>query len=572
MGIELPGELAEVAEAVGLEWPQADEDALLEQAGAWREAERQLSALASEADVVASEALTALSGDAGELARRAWAGFADADTGQLVAAARGAGQAASRLEHAAAEIGAAKVEMVRQLVDAAKNRDAALAAADAGHPAAALGVDTVLTGLAANLGAVSDRLTTAIGPGDEGLAAATELVDPNPGAHLRTPLSLPVLSEVDGGAVLGTGPIALPPGEYQGLLPQGGFEDVPTPPSGLAAAMKTGPIGPLPISGTTAAAFAEAAGVPGAAQQVGAQQVAPQQAGVQPPVPPQQVVAQQAASHQQASPHQQGVGHQPVAAPQQPVRQPYYPPAYAPQQYPPPGAYQWGGHRPAQQYPYQPYPHPPQHQPHQPPQQPPLGTPRKERESIVALFLVHMFPIGHLPVASDRPARQLPLPARGFPPHDHPESHLIDTEEALAGVRAGRWRVAGPPGEPPALDPVVTEPDDQHPGDPATPDDRHPSDPATPPDWHPGDPVVLAEGTLIDRFGTVEGRIFAADGLPYHRRALPLSYFETGYRRYRVCRALPMWAGDDRYRALYSADELVTLGYLADITFERVEA
>ncbi|MDI5980175.1 hypothetical protein QDK53_28535, partial [Amycolatopsis magusensis] len=135
MGIELPSELAAVAAEVGLAWPQADEDALLEQAGAWREAERQLSALASEADVVASEALTALSGDAGELARRAWTGFADADTGQLVAAARGAGQAALRLEHAAAEIGAAKVEMVRQLVDAAKNRDAALAAADAGHPA-----------------------------------------------------------------------------------------------------------------------------------------------------------------------------------------------------------------------------------------------------------------------------------------------------------------------------------------------------------------------------------------------------------------------------------------------------
>ncbi|AXB47054.1 TNT domain-containing protein [Amycolatopsis albispora] len=510
MGIELPGELAEVAAAVGLAWPEADEDALLEQAGAWREAERQLSALASEADLVASEALTALSGEAGELARRAWAGFADADTGQLVAAARGAGQAALRLEHAAAEIGAAKVEMVRQLVDAAKNRDAALAAADAGHPAAALGVDTVLTGVAANLGAVADRLTTAIGPGGEGLAAVTELVDPNPGAHLATPVSLPVLSELDGVAeagAQGTGPIALPPGEYQGLLPQGGFEDVPTPPSGLAASMKTGPIGPLPVSGTTAAGFADAAPPP---------QFAPQPQQPVPPVPP-------------------------------PAQQPYYPPpAYPQQPYapPPPGAYQWGGQRPPHQQP-QHYPPPQQFQP-----PPPLGTPRKERESIVALFLVHMFPIGHLPVASDKPARQLPLPARGFPPHDHPESHLMDTTEALARVREGRWRVAGPPGEPPALDPVVAEIED----------------------WQPSDPVVLAEGKLLDRFGPVEGRVFAAEGTPYNRRGLPMSHYDTGYRRYRVLRPLPVWASGDRYCALYAADELVTLGYLADITFEGEQA
>ncbi|MFI6027794.1 TNT domain-containing protein [Amycolatopsis magusensis] len=502
MGIELPSELAAVAAEVGLAWPQADEDALLEQAGAWREAERQLSALASEADVVASEALTALSGDAGELARRTWAGFADADTGQLVAAARGAGQAALRLEHAAAEIGAAKVEMVRQLVDAAKNRDAALAAADAGHPAAALGVETVLTGVAANLGAVSDRLTTAIGPGGEAVAAApVELVDPNPGAHLPTPVSLPVLSgvalgdTVDGVADvsgMGTGPIALPPGEYQGLLPQGGFDDVPTPPSGLAASLKTGPIGPLPLSGTTAAGFADAA-----------PQMAPQQQFAPPPPVPQQ---------------------------------PYHPPPGAYPQQPYGGGYQqWGGQQPVQQQ-YQ-----------QPPQ---LGTPRKERESVVALFLVHMFPIGHLPVASDRPACQLPLPARGYPPHDHPESHLITSEDALSKVRGGLRRNATPPGEPPALDPVVAEIED----------------------WQPGEPVVVAEGTLLDRFGPVEGRIFAADGLPYARRSLPMAYFETGYRRYRVRRALPMWTSGDRYRALYSADELVTLGYLTDITFERQDA
>ena len=74
---------------------------------------------------------------------------------------------------------------------------------------------------------------------------------------------------------------------------------------------------------------------------------------------------------------------------------------------------------------------------------PPRGSPRTERGSVVALFLVHMFPIGHLPVAMDKPARQLPLPddPEGFPPNDHPDARLIFDDQALTNVTAGTQNI-----------------------------------------------------------------------------------------------------------------------------------
>ncbi|MER6892917.1 hypothetical protein ABT261_04335, partial [Amycolatopsis sp. NPDC000740] len=68
---------------------------------------------------------------------------------------------------------------------------------------------------------------------------------------------------------------------------------------------------------------------------------------------------------------------------------------------------------------------------------PPVGSPRTDRESVLALFAVHMFPLGHLPVAADRPDRQLPLPSGGDtegarrPLFDHPESALLDDTAVL---------------------------------------------------------------------------------------------------------------------------------------------
>lgn len=205
-----------------------------------------------------------------------------------------------------------------------------------------------------------------------------------------------------------------------------------------------------------------------------------------------------------------------------------------------------------------------------------------------------MFPIGHMPVATARPARQLPppspeydyAPGMRFEPHDHPESELIsDAETFPAEV------------EPPLADAVVDglavgydSLGDQNERDwdrrfvvragsgRATMDTEY----AWPPSelfpegaTAPGEPDVLEPGTVIDRFGTTEGRVFAADSTAFGRRSLPPSHLRAGYRRYQVLRPLPVWRGISaawfaqpgggvRYRTVYPAQDLVALGYLTE--------
>ncbi|NKQ59334.1 TNT domain-containing protein [Amycolatopsis sp. K13G38] len=695
MGIELPKELADVAAETGLSWPQADEDKMREQAAAWRDAHGKLTALAGEADKVAGGAIGAMTGPSAEAASKKWSGFVHPDNGHLTAAAAGAGDAADRLEHAAEQVGTAKVEMVRQLVDAAKNRDAAQAAASAGHPTALLGLDTVLRGTATNLSSLTQGLAGAVGPGGGAVSTLGNVVDPNPGArtehgqggllstvtglpgHLvsavdstvgattgpdgplgshgplgsngplgsdgplgeHSPLgdhgplgdqgplgglpqvsgppaadappahdlptppqgqpALPVAGQSAGGqptpfhpdpSAAGTGPIQVPqaPAHYGGLLQSGGFDDVPTPPSGI----------PPVHSGTVASGFTDAAYSP-----------PPQAPAAPPPVAP-------------PAPAQQPgyVAPPPYAASAPPPMAPGAappPPAagYAPRQAPPvlaPGGYvqrQPGMPYPAQSYapqqPQQPQPSPQDRPPRQdlPPKDlPPLGAPRRERESVVALFLVHMFPLGHLPVAADKPARQLPVPppevdyAPGlrFPPHDHPESGRFDSSGALEKVRDGYARLPTPPGEPPeelftGHDPLGGSHErdwdrrflagmrDEIPEYAWPPGERYPEG-----GHERGEPDLLAEGTMLDRFGDIGGRVFAPLGTSFAQRSLPPSAKDAGYRRYQVLCELPMWSavsapwfgqpgGGVRYRSVYSADELVTMGYLEDVTFEEGE-
>ncbi|HEY3468712.1 MAG TPA: TNT domain-containing protein [Amycolatopsis sp.] len=226
---------------------------------------------------------------------------------------------------------------------------------------------------------------------------------------------------------------------------------------------------------------------------------------------------------------------------------------------------------------------------------PPLGAPRTERESVVALFLVHMFPIGHLPVAMDRPARQLPLPddPDGFGPQDHPDARLIFDDQALTNVTAGfRRSPTAPPRPVPAhltenyvpyahatqavwIRRFVVGHSELGPEYAWPPGEQFPEG-----GLDPAEPVMVPADTVLDRFGPAYGRVFFADGTPFAERSLPPGMLDAEYRRYVVVRAVPMWrsetanwfgqvGGGTRYRALLAADELVTLGYLAEAKGEE---
>lgn len=230
----------------------------------------------------------------------------------------------------------------------------------------------------------------------------------------------------------------------------------------------------------------------------------------------------------------------------------------------------------------------------------------RERDEVLALFWVHMFPIGHMPVATDRPGRQVaPPPAEldyaaglRFEPGDHPRSDLVDGSGWRAGAAVTRA------GEPLARADVgdLTEGHDPLGGTNERDWDRRyqvrfgsVTAEGIRPDglefaWPPGElypeggsdhgeAEILDDGTEIDRFGSPHGRVFAAAGTAFAQRSLPPAHLDLGYRRYRVCRPLPVWravsaawfaqpGGGVRYRTTQSAMELVALGYLIDITRE----
>jgi len=732
VGIELPAELAELADLVDLSWPQADEEAMRVQARAWRDAAAGLNVLAGEADALAGLALAAMSGPAGDAARTYAARLVDPSSGSLSVAARDAGRAADRLEHAAEQIGAAKAEMIRRLVEAAKNYDVAQRLAPDGHPAALLGAGTALSGTAVNLATLADGLVRAVGP-DGGAVPDVGPAVANPGAHgshgqagllgaatglptsvVQTGLSIvdePVVSglgvaaavadgagigvtpggweshaddpeplpgeaprlptgglrqsdeqlpvpadpvpgagplgtalpevsapgadpagnrpqgDTPGGARPegnesgdstagtpslgvpvavdgGTGPIALghpAPGgassAYGGLLGGHGFEDAPTPAAGV-------PLSPHIPGQTAAAGLTDASVLGGPAPAV--QQPAVLPALQQPAVPPAPaaygaaVVGGPAAAGPAVG--QAPFGQAPFGASVAAVPAPggvagaSAPPQGghgAPWPRRPPGAPRWSPYIEAG----------PQQQ--APPVAPP-GAVRHERAGVVALFLVHMFPIGHMPVAADRPVRQLPPPcaevdyAAGlrFPPHDHPNSALIDPGAALESLASGVRQPCAPPAtvlpKPPA---ELVDGHEPLGGLPEREWERRyvvrSSNGHVEYAWPPGElypegghadaePVLLTEGSELDRFGDATGRVFAPAATPFERRSLPPTHLATGYRRYRVQRDLPMWqavsaswfgqpGGGTRYRAIYSAAELVTLGYLADVTFQQLD-
>lgn len=161
MGIELPAELQDVAARAGAKWPEADEDKMRESASAWRDAAKSIDALTGAADGAAQGALGAFDGEAAQAARRDWDKVV-ADDGVLPSSAKQCRAAADRLEHAAEQVGAAKVQLVRELVALAKQTDAAEQAAAAGHPQALAALDSALSGTAANVAQVHNTLASAV--------------------------------------------------------------------------------------------------------------------------------------------------------------------------------------------------------------------------------------------------------------------------------------------------------------------------------------------------------------------------------------------------------------------------
>jgi hypothetical protein len=222
-------------------------------------------------------------------------------------------------------------------------------------------------------------------------------------------------------------------------------------------------------------------------------------------------------------------------------------------------------------------------------QRPDIRPVVKRPTTAPGLFMVYMFPIGHMPTPSSRPASQLPPPpaevdyAAGlrFPPNDHPESGLIQ-QRAAVDAEAPSPRTGEESGVAEGYDPLGGENErdwDRRFLVRASTEDRRAEYAWPPGELFPeggcdaGEAVVLEAGAVIDRFGTPEGRSFSANGTPYAQRALPPEHLEAGYRRYKVLAPLPMWqtisaawfgqsGGGVRYRSVYPAADLVALGYL----------
>ncbi|GAA2964017.1 glycohydrolase toxin TNT-related protein [Actinokineospora diospyrosa] len=181
MGMQLPAELASVAAAAGVRWPQGDETKMRETAKAWELAGTRVAALAGDADSAAHAALSAFDGDAADAAARYWSRFVRGDSGHFNATAKGCREAAERLNHAANEIAAAKAKIVEKLVALAKNMDAAETAAAAGNENALLNLSWLIKGTAANIAHIQNSLLNTVQAIGSSVTFTNDLVSANPG-------------------------------------------------------------------------------------------------------------------------------------------------------------------------------------------------------------------------------------------------------------------------------------------------------------------------------------------------------------------------------------------------------
>jgi hypothetical protein len=561
MGIELPPELAGVAAQAGVQWPEADEDAMARQAQAWRDTAKSMSTLATDADTTARAVLSTVSGATGTAASAEWKDFVAPDTGHLTSVVRDANAAADRLEHAANQVGTAKVEIVRNLVGLAQNQDAAHAAAQAGHPVALAGLDTAVRGTAANVAHIQTQLVSAVQPtSGVDIAALQNPVNANPGHHLLPGVTTDAVVTTVADTTAGATNLVNQTADTAGQVVQGTGNLAPTDlvhhggvPGDLVhqtgQALGNGPAEAVhqtvaPITGDVAEAVNQA--VPGHPGDLLPGQAHPVDPGLLPgaaettgpvpshffpddaPTPPTgQTVQAGFAGGLEAAPANLPPA-APVAPPLNPAAPapafggtpgfagtpvPPVPPAIGGAPAPAPGA------APAAPAPraaaFAPAPAAPLAVDRTPDPAPrkqiagPPGAPppaRGERNEVLAAFWIHMFPIGHLPVASYRPARQLPPPppeldyAAGlrFEPADHPDFHRVDTTQRLAVIAAELARraaaKAAAEAQPlyqqyaPTPAPGYPPPPGHAPADPATPDPHEQAEARTIPSFRPINP------------------------------------------------------------------------------------
>ncbi|MFC7341450.1 glycohydrolase toxin TNT-related protein [Saccharopolyspora griseoalba] len=622
MGIELPAELAGVAEKAGVRWPEADEDRMRESATAWREAARSIESLAGDADTTAQGALRAFRGEAADAAGREWRGFVEED-GLLPVSARRCTAAADRLDDAAQRIGETKVELVRELTALARRTDVAEQAAKAGHPQALAAVDSEIRGATVNLARLHETLATAVGPepgavveaGTRAIGNEKSTVDEL--ARGAEPGAPEAAGRVVGGVQESVGEVAAGAQHAMDGAPPGGAGEVaPTvEESGEAVRDAADPsTGPIPVSGGSGPAGPSPAADPATAPHgvQSAWAAAPGQPA-QPPVaqppqaygpPPAQQGGYFAAPGGTAGPNAGATGQPPphAAGPRAPG-----PGAYGQVGAPVPPGRGATPHRagpPNQQVQRAPLmpPHNPPQAPSHAPESPQRGLRNGPRNADAVAIVLHQFPIGHLPVASHGASRQLPPPSTGepraglnFPPQDHPESRLVDDADALAGIGSGELyreaqrerRERGDPERLPEdllagydelgeLSELEWEQRYTAGGSRAWP----PSEQFPEGGHEAGEPVVLEPETELDLLGDGAGRIFHAAGTPFAQRSLPPGHAEREHRSYRVVRPLPVWrsvvapwfeqpGGGLRYRATCSANDLVGLGWLVELTRGR---
>lgn len=597
MGIELPGELRGLAQRTGARWPEADEDKMRESAQAWRDAAAAIDVLASHADGTAQGALGAIDGQTAQAARRAWEGFVNPDTGHLPISAKECTAAADRLEHAANQIGAGKVSMVRELVALGKKTDAAEQLAASGNRQALAGIPTLVSSTASNLANVHDTVATAVDA--EGRSGVEQRVPSAVAAAGLSGATPPVAEQasdipeqasdtaeavaervdgmgettgVDRSAEAGTGPVSAETiAHAQSPLDDAGTGPLPvidadadaasaatgsdTGPQAVHSAWAAPPVAP----GAVAQGFATATPTPqtyapqhyaqpsGYAPASGAPTNGAPRSATGSPAAPRSTTPPAAPPRHPAGP---AVGSSAGAAPPGRVAQPAPRSAFRPGAAPVPPA--------------QPAPAPAPGESHGDGQQRPVR--QTERGSAVLAFVLHQFPIGYMPVAASKPSLQWSTPDRTderaircFPPQDHPRSALVDDTDALMNPHTPTSSAGTEPSRevPEALlagyDPLGPDSDlseadwDRSYLRRAGSEDQRaqyvwPAHNGLPEGGlAPGEPVVLAAGMVVDHFGDSTGRVLSADGTPFAQRCLPPEHRERDYRRYRVLKPMPVW-------------------------------